>query len=209
MATAKTYSIDGKAKGQQDLSAAVFGVEVKGGSLHQNIKVYLANQRQGTHKVLGRSEVSGGGTKPFKQKGTGRARAGSNTSPLWEGGGVIFGPEPRDYTLKMPRKMRRQAITGALTAKATAERVMVIEQPVLDKPQTKTIAKMLAGMQVSGKKVLFLASGIDRNLELSCRNIAGLTYKRAALASAYEIMRADYLVMTPAGLKECEEVFGK
>ncbi len=209
MATAKKYSADGKAAGEQALSDALFAAEGKPYSLHQNVKVYLANQRQGTHDTLGRAEVSGGGAKPWKQKGTGRARSGSNTSPLWPGGGVTFGPQPRDYTLKLPKKVRRQAIKTALSAKAADGRVMVVDAPSLDKPQTKTVAQMLAGMNVAGARVLFLVSGVDKNLEMSCRNIPGLTYKRAALASAYDLVHSDYLVLTPAGLKECEEVWTK
>lgn len=209
MAKAKIYTLQGKQSGEQNLNDAVFGAEPKPFATHQNVKVYLANQRQGTHSTLTRAEVSGGGVKPFKQKGTGRARAGSNTSPLWPGGGIIFGPKPRDYRLNIPKKMKRNAIKTALTAKAAEDRVVVIDQIKLDKPQTKAIAAMLGEMKLLGSKILFLNSGLDRNLELSVRNIDKLSYKRASLASAYDIIHADYLVFTPAGLKECEEVFGK
>ncbi len=209
MATAKKYSVDGKAVGDQALSDALFGIEAKPYSLHQNVKTYLANQRQGTHDTLGRSEVSGGGAKPWKQKGTGRARSGSNTSPLWPGGGITFGPQPRDYTMKLQKKVKRQAIKTALSAKAADGKVMIVDQPKFEKPQTKVVARLLDEMKITGSKVLLLVSGVDKNFEMSCRNIQGLTYKRAALASAYDLVHAEYLVMTPAGLKECEEVFTK
>lgn len=209
MAKAKVYTLEGKQAGEQDLKDSVFAAEAKPFATHQNVKVYLANQRQGTHSTLTRAEVSGGGIKPFKQKGTGRARAGTNTSPLWPGGGIVFGPKPRDYRMSIPKKMRRNAIKTALSAKAAEDRVIVVDRLTFEKPQTKAVAKMLQEMKVLGSKILFLNSGIDRNLELSVRNISKLTYKRAALTSAYDIIHADYLLMTQAGLKECEEVFGK
>lgn len=209
MAKAKVYTLEGKQAGEQALNDNVFAAEAKPFATHQNVKVYLANQRQGTHSTLTRAEVSGGGIKPFKQKGTGRARAGTNTSPLWPGGGIVFGPKPRDYRMSIPKKMRRNAIKTALSAKAAEDRVIVVDKLSFDKPQTKVIAKMLTEMKVAGSKILFLNSGIDRNLELSVRNVAKLTYKRAALISAYDIIHADYLLMTQAGLKECEEVWGK
>ena len=209
MAKAKVYTLEGKQAGEQELKDSVFAAEAKPFATHQNVKVYLANQRQGTHSTLTRAEVSGGGIKPFKQKGTGRARAGTNTSPLWPGGGIVFGPKPRDYRMSIPKKMRRNAIKTALSAKAAEDRVIVVDRLTFEKPQTKAVAKMLQEMKVLGSKILLLNSGIDRNLELSVRNISKLTYKRAALTSAYDILNADYLLMTQAGLKECEEVFGK
>lgn len=209
MATAKKYSVDGKPVGDLTLSDALFAADGKPYSLHQNVKTYLANQRQGTHDTLGRSEVSGGGAKPWKQKGTGRARSGSNTSPLWPGGGITFGPQPRDYTMKLQKKVKRQAIKTALSTKAADGKILIVDQPKFDKPQTKIVARLLDEMKIAGTKVLLLVSGVDKNFEMSCRNIQGLTYKRAALASAYDLVHAEYLVMTPAGLKECEEVFTK
>ncbi len=209
MATAKVYTPTGQQTGEQNLSDKVFGTDPKLASVHQSIKRYLNNQRQGTHSTLTRAEVSGGGIKPFRQKGTGRARAGSNTSPLWPGGGQAFGPKPRDYETKIPRKVKRQAILAALTLKVREDKLRVVDALNLDKPQTKTIVKMLADLKINDGKVLFLYTGIDRNLELSCRNVPKLTYKRAALVTAYDVIGADYLLLTPNGLKECEEVFGK
>lgn len=199
----------GEQTGQRELADSLFGAEVKMFTIHQSIKTYLNNQRQGTHSTLTRSEVSGGGVKPWRQKGTGRARAGTNTSPLWEGGGIIFGPKPRDYTTKVTKKVRRSAIKSALTLKAKDDKVLVVDSLSLDKPQTKAIVAMLDQMQIAGNKILFLHSGIDRNLELSCRNVKRLIFKRAALTNAYDILWADYVLLTQTGLQECEEVFGK
>jgi large subunit ribosomal protein L4 len=209
MPTAKVYSLSGQQTGEQNLSEKLFNAQPKPSSIHQSIKRYLNNQRQGTHSTLTRAEVSGGGAKPWRQKGTGRARSGSSTSPVWSGGGRAFGPKPRDYDTKIPKKMKRQAVLAAFTLKVQDDRLLVVESPNLDKPQTKAIVKMLEELKITGNKILFLNSGIDRNLELSCRNVAKLTYKRASLASIYDIIGADYLILTPSGLKECEEVFGK
>jgi large subunit ribosomal protein L4 len=209
MATAKVYSSTGQQTGERPLSEKVFGVDPKVFTIHQSVKRYLNNQRQGTHSTLTRAEVSGGGIKPFRQKGTGRARAGSNTSPLWPGGGQAFGPKPRDYDTKMPRKMKRQAILAAFTLKLREDKLMIVDSLGMDKPRTQSVVKMLADLKIGGSKVLFLNTGIDRNLELSCRNVPKLTYKRACLVTAYDIIGADYLLLTPNGLQECEEVFGK
>lgn len=209
MAMVKVYTLAGQQSGERSVSDKVFGVEVKPGTIHQSIKRYLNNQRQGTHSSLTRAEVSGGGVKPFRQKGTGRARAGSNTSPIWVGGGQAFGPKPRDYDTKIPRRIVRQAINSALTLKAKDEKLFLIDQVTFEKPQTKTIAKLLGELKIAESKILFLISGIDRNLELSCRNVPRLVYKRASLASAYDIVAADYVLMTANGVQECEEVFGK
>ncbi len=209
MASAKLYTMAGDQQGTQELSDAVFASEVKPYSIHQAIKAYLNNQRQGTNSSLTRAEVSGGGARPWRQKGTGRARAGTNRSPLWEGGGIIFGPKPRDYTTRIPKKMRRRALKSALTMKAQEERVFVIRTQDLEKPRTKSVVELLEKMEIAGSRILFLNTGIDRNLELSCRNIPKFNYKRAATASVYDIVGADYVVLTEDGLKECEEVFSK
>ena len=209
MATAKIFSSTGEQTGEQQLSEKLFGAPAKPFRLHQDVKAYLANQRQGTHSTLTRAEVAGGGVKPWRQKGTGRARVGTIRSPIWEGGGVAFGPKPRDYRKRIPKKMKRQALAAAFTLKAKENRLLVIEAPQLEKPRTKAIAEMLAALKLTGKKVLLLHEGKDSHLPLSCRNIPGVTYRRAALANTYELLLADYLLVTPAGLKECEEVFAK
>ncbi len=209
MATAKLYSTTGEQTGEQQLSDKLFGAPAKPFRLHQYIKAYLANQRQGTHSTLTRAEVRGGGAKPWRQKGTGRARAGTIRSPIWEGGGVAFGPKPRDYRKRLPKKMKRQALAAAFTLKAKEQRLLVVEEPQLEKPRTRVIADWLAALKLSGKKVLILHEGRDTQLPLSCRNIPGVKYRRAGLANAYDLLEADYLLVTPAGLRECEEVFAK
>jgi large subunit ribosomal protein L4 len=209
MASAKLYSMAGDEQGTQDLADDLFASEVKPYSVHQAVKAYLNNQRQGTNSTLGRSDVRGGGAKPWRQKGTGRARAGTNRSPLWEGGGVIFGPKPRDYTTRIPKRMRRRALKSAFTMKAQEERVLVVKAEDLEKPRTRTVVDMLEKMEIAGSRVLFLNTGVNRNLELSCRNIPKFSYKRANQANVYDILGADYVLMTPEGLKECEEVFAK
>ena len=209
MATAKIFSSSGEQTGEQQLSDKLFGAPAKPFRLHQYVKTYLANQRQGTHSTLTRAEVRGGGAKPWRQKGTGRARVGTIRSPIWEGGGVAFGPKPRDYRKQLPKKMKRQAIAAAFTLKAKEDRLLVIEEPQLEKPRTKTIANLLATLKLTNKKVLLLHEGKDSLLPLSCRNLPGVKYRRAALANAYELLEAEYLLVTPAGLKECEEVFCK
>jgi len=209
MASAKVYSHDGQQTGEQQLSDNLFAAPIRPFRVHQSIKTYLANQRQGTHSTKTRSEVSGGGSKPWRQKGTGRARAGTNSSPIWIGGGRIFGPKPRSYYSKLPRKMKRQALKSAFTLKAKEDRLMVVGLPELEKPSTKTVAQMLGNLNLRDRKVLILNEGRNISLERSCRNIPNVKYKRAALASTYDLLKADYLLMSPSGLKECEEVFGK
>jgi large subunit ribosomal protein L4 len=209
MATAKVYSASGEQTGERALPDKLFEAPVKPYRVHQYVKTYLANQRQGTQSTLTRAEVRGGGGKPWRQKGTGRARVGTIRSPLWEGGGVIFAPKPRDYYSRVPKKMKRQALVSAFTMKAKEDRLMVVEEPQLDKPKTGTMVKLFNSLQIAGKRVLLLHEGRSNNLELSCRNIPGVTCKRAALANTYDIVAADYLLITEAGIKECEEVFGK
>lgn len=209
MATAKVYSQSGEVTGEKQLSEKVFAASVKPFRVHQYVKNYLSNQRQGTHSTLGRSEVRGGGAKPWRQKGTGRARSGTNRSPLWAGGGVVFGPKPRSYYSKLPKKVRRQAINSAFTLKAKEDRLLIVEPPTLEKPQTKAVVQMLTGLKINGKKVLILHDGVDNHLFLSCRNIPGVKYRQAALANAYDLLEADFLLLTPSGLDKCEEVFGK
>jgi large subunit ribosomal protein L4 len=209
MATAKVYTQSGQVTGERQLADKVFAAPVKPFRVQQYVKNYLANQRQGTHATRGRSEIRGGGAKPWRQKGTGRARAGTSRSPLWTGGGIIFGPQPRSYYSRLPKKIKRQAIKAAFTLKAKEERLVVVEPPQFEKPQTRVVVQMLKDLQIQGKKILLLSDGVDDNLRLSCRNIKGMKYSHAALANAYDLIEADYLLLTPAGLDKCEEVFGK
>jgi large subunit ribosomal protein L4 len=209
MVKAKKVTSSGASAGDVELNSKVFESEPRDFQVHQYIKSYLRNQRQGTHCTKTRADVRGGGAKPWRQKGTGRARAGSNSSPIWVGGGRAFGPKPRDYYRNIPKRLKRQAIYSAFSMKAVDERVLVIEDLQLEKPRTKTVVEFLAGLELYGKKVLILNEGINKNLELSCRNIPGVIYSRARLVNAYNLINADYLLLTESALKEVEEVFAK
>ncbi len=203
----KVYNQEGVAVGSVELNDAVFGIEPNEAVVHQYITNYRARQRQGTHETKTRSDVSGGGKKPWKQKGTGRARAGTIRSPLWRGGGIVFGPHPRSYGYEFPRKMKRLAIQSAFSAKAKAEKIMVLDKIELSAIKTKAMAGMLGKLQVAGKKCLILDEGINQNATLSLRNIPRVTYCRASLANGYELLYADVIIMTKAGLEKVHEVF--
>lgn len=209
MAKAKKISSTSGSSSEVELNAQVFDFEPKSYQVHQYIKSFLRNQRQGTHSTKNRAEVRGGGAKPWRQKGTGRARSGSNTSPVWVGGGRAFGPRPRDYYGNIPKKIKHQALCSAFTLKANDEKIIVIDDMQMEKPRTKTMVEFLDGMELYGKKVLILNEGINKNFELSCRNIPGVAYMRARLVNAYHLLNADYLLMTESALKTVEEVFAK
>ncbi len=189
------------------LNESLFGVEPNPALVHQYVVNYLANQRQGTAASKGRSEVSGGGTKPWRQKGTGRARAGSIRSPLWRGGGIIFGPQPRNYTRNLPRRMKRGALISAFSDKALHDNIRVIENLELGAVKTKNMATIIDKLGLQTKKCLILDEGENRNLILSVRNLQKVTYLRAPLANAFEVVHADIVLFTKAGLKKVEEVF--
>ncbi|NLG16510.1 MAG: 50S ribosomal protein L4 [Fibrobacter sp.] len=191
---AKLYQQDGTVKGQIDLPEAVFGAEVNESLLHQVVTQYLANQRQGTAKTKTRAEVSGGGRKPWRQKGTGRARAGSNTSPVWVRGGKAHGPEPRDYYSLIPKKMRRLALTSALSSRAKDEKVLVVESISCQEPKTKTIVDMLKALSVSGKKNLLIIEKEGKNVFLSGRNIKDLEIRPVAEINAYDILSNENII---------------
>jgi len=203
----KVYNQEGAEVGSVPLNESLFGVEPNPALVHQYVVNYLANQRQGTAASKGRSEVSGGGTKPWRQKGTGRARAGSIRSPLWRGGGIIFGPQPRNYTRNLPRRMKRGALISAFSDKALHDNIRVIENLELGAVKTKNMATIIDKLGLQTKKCLILDEGENRNLILSVRNLQKVTYLRAPLANAYEVVHADIVLFTKAGLKKVEEVF--
>ena len=204
---AKVYNQEGKEVGSVELNPDVFGVEPNEAVVHQYIVNYLARQRQGTAKTKTRSDVQGGGRKPWRQKGTGRARAGTIRSPLWRGGGTVFGPQPRSYGNKLPRKMKKLALKSIFSDKAASERIRVLDQIQLEGPKTKTIAGLVDNLELTGKKLLVLHEGRDDNLMLSCRNLPKVKYCRAALANGYDVLNADVVVFTKAGLEKVGEVF--
>jgi len=203
------YDKDGTQKEAFQLDQRLFGQKVNLSVMHQYVKAYLANQRQGTAKAKNRREVSGGGAKPWRQKGTGRARAGSNTSPVWVGGGRAFPPTPRDYRTGVPRKMKRQALLSGLSAAASENRIKIIEEVVLEAPKTKIMALLLDRLGVAGSKVLFLTEGKDENLRKSCSNLKGLMHKRACLVNPYDLLTCDFVVLTRNALDSLTEVFAK
>ena len=203
----KVYNEDGAEVGSVELKPEIFEVEPNEAVVHQYVVNYLARQRQGTADTKGRAEVSGGGKKPWRQKGTGRARAGTTRSPLWRGGGTVFGPEPRDYGSKFPKQMKRLAIKSVLSSKAKSDKIRVIDQIKFDAPKTKNVAGMLGKLEISGRKCLILDEGRNDKLTLSCRNLQKVTYGRAALANGYELLNADVIVLTKAGLEKMHEVF--
>jgi len=203
----KVYNQEGKEIGTVELKPEVFGVEPNESVVHQYIVNYLARQRQGNAATKTRKDVRGGGRKPWRQKGTGRARAGTIRSPLWRGGGIVFGPHPRSYGSNFPKKMRRLALRSVFSDKALSERIKIIEDLKLGEIKTKKIDSIMANLDLAGKKCLILDEGENKNLVLSCRNLDMVLYCRAGLANGYDIINADYLLFTKAGLEKVEEVF--
>ncbi len=203
----KVYNQDGAEVGSVELKPEVFEIEPNEAVVHQYVVNYLARQRQGTADTKGRSEVSGGGKKPWRQKGTGRARAGTTRSPLWRGGGTVFGPEPRTYGSKFPKQMKRLAIKSVLSSKAKENQIKVLDQISFDAPKTKNVTGMLGKLELTGRKCLILDEGRNDKVTLSCRNLRKVVYGRAALANGYDLLNADVIVLTKAGLEKMHEVF--
>ncbi len=209
MTTAKGFNAKGEAGADVELPAALFDQQVNEHLLHQAVRAYLANQRHGTHKVKSRVEVSGGGRKPWKQKGTGRARSGSNTSPIWVGGGRAHGPEPHGYRIDLPKKQRRLALTSALSLKAREAKVAILEDPGFDAPKTRAVAELLRKIGLEGSKTLLVTGGHDENLWKSCRNLARLKSTLANQVHPYALLDCDTVVFTKSGLERLTEVFAR
>ncbi|MBU2501341.1 50S ribosomal protein L4 [bacterium] len=210
MATAKLYSGSGDQKGTVDLPASLFEQPVNRQALYEAVRNFLANRRQGTHDTQTRAEVSATSAKMYRQKGTGRARAGSVASPVRVGGGVAFGPHPRDYSYVLPRKIKRVALKSALSDRANHDRVAVVEALTVDAPRTRTMAALLKAMGLPGRHTLVVlpAGGAADNLYKSFRNLNGVRVLRADELNAYTILWADNLVFTADALDGAEEVFG-
>jgi large subunit ribosomal protein L4 len=208
MATANLYSGAGEAKGTVDLPAALFEQPIHRQALYEAVRNYLANKRQGTHDTKTRAEVKASNAKLYRQKGTGRARAGSAGSPTRIGGGVAFGPHPRDYGYTLPRKIKRKALMSALSDRAESERVSVIEDFEMDKPQTRTLAKIFQAMDLKGRHTLLVLDPEGDEIYLSARNLQGVRVLRSNELNAYTILWADNLVFTQKALSGAEEVFG-
>ena len=205
MIEALHYSPAGaKREGKFALPAEMFDGTVNEDVLHQAVKVYLNNQRQGTAKTKGRSEVSGGNQKPWKQKGTGRARQGSTRAPHWRGGGIVFGPQPRDYTTGIPKKVRQLARRSALNARAREENLLVVERLAFDAPKTRRLAELLGKVGAEEAKVLVLTNGHNPNVYLSGRNLPTVQVMNYADASAYDILWSEKVVVEEAALTGVE-----
>ncbi len=188
-----------------ELPAAIFGVAVKPHLLQEVVRMQLASRRQGTADSKGRSEVSGGGKKPWRQKGTGRARAGSTRSPLWRHGGTVFGPHPRDYSFRVPKAVRRQALCSALTAKAQAGAVRLLESLSLEKPSTKAMRGVLTALGAQGRALVVLP-GRDEVVEKSVRNLPGVRVLTVQGLNVYDVLKAETLILTPEGVHTLQEV---
>ena len=197
---------EGEKVGDIELNPAVFAVEISTASMHQMVVSYLAAQRQGTHSTLKRGEVRGGGRKPWRQKGLGRARAGSTRSPIWRGGGVTFGPKPRDYRFKTHRQVRRLAIRSALSSKILEENVIIIDDIALDAPKTKDIQRILGNLNVQ-RKALIVTGEPQRNVYLSARNLPGVQVTFGATINVYDLLLHDKLILTKGAVARIEEVF--
>ena len=203
-ATARVYDRDGKESGQVDLPEAVFSVPVNAAVLHQAVRRQLANDRQGTHDTKTRGEVSGGGKKPWKQKGTGHARQGSTRAPQWRHGGTVFGPHPHSYEQKMPRKQRRLAIRAALSVKSQDDAVRVVEEIALEAPKTRVIAGLFDQLG-AGARTLFVIPEHDLMLEKSTRNLAGVKTILAQNLNPTDVLTADTIIFTRSALTQVEE----
>lgn len=199
------FNQTGSQVGEIELNDTVFGIEPNNHVMFEAVVMQRASLRQGTHKTKIRSEVAGGGRKPWKQKGTGRARQGSIRSPQWRGGGTVFGPVPRSYSYKLPKKVRRLAIKSALSSKVQAENILVLESLAFEAPKTKEFTNVLKGLSVN-TKALIVTAGLEENVALSARNIPGVTVVAADGINVLDVLNHDKLIMTKAAVEKIEEV---
>ncbi|ACJ32490.1 50S ribosomal protein L4 [Anoxybacillus sp. LAT_35] len=199
------YNQNGENIGEIELNDAVFGIEPNKHVLFEAVIMQRASLRQGTHKTKNRAEVSGGGRKPWRQKGTGRARQGSIRSPQWRGGGVVFGPVPRSYSYKLPKKVRRLAIKSALSSKVLENSIVVLDNLTLEAPKTKEMVKILNNLSVD-RKALIVTADANENVILSARNIPGVTVVTASGINVLDVLNHDKLVITKAAVEKVEEV---
>ena len=206
MLKTNVYDMSGKQVGEIELSEAVFGVEVNQSVVHDVVKNHLANTRQGTQSALTRAEVSGGGRKPWRQKGTGRARQGSTRAPQWTHGGIVFAPTPRDYSYTLNKKAKRLALKSVLSAKVAEQNLVVIDAIKMEAPKTKDFAAFLAAVGADTKALVVTAEA-DTLVVKSGRNIPGVQVTFANLINVYDILNANKLVVDQAALRKIEEVF--
>ncbi len=199
------YNIAGKSIGEVELQESIFGIEPNASVLHTVVKAYLANQRQGTQSSLTRAEVRGGGIKPWKQKGSGRARQGSTRSPQWRHGGVVFAPKPRDYRMNLNKKVKRIALKSALSSKVIEKNLIVYDALNIAAPKTREMVKALSALEI--KKALIVLADKNETVERAARNIPNVKTIFVGTLNAYEILKYDTLVLTEDSLKKIEEVY--
>lgn len=207
MTKVSVLSQTGASVGEIELNDAIFGIEPNEAVLFDAVIAQRASLRQGNHKVKNRSEVAGGGRKPWRQKGTGRARQGSIRSPQWRGGGIVFGPTPRSYSYKLPKKVRRLALKSALSAKVLEQNFVVLDALNLDAPKTKDFAAILKALEIN-KKALFVTAELNENAALSARNIPGVTVLTATGINVLDLLGHDKVVFTKDAVNKVEEVLG-
>ena len=205
MANVSVYNIEGKEVGSIELNDAVFGVELNEHLVHMAVVNQLANNRQGTQSAKTRSEVSGGGRKPWRQKGTGHARQGSTRSPQWTGGGVVFAPKPRDYSFKMNKKEKRAALCSALSSKVAESQIIVLDEFKLDEIKTKKFVEVMNNLKAS--KALVVLEGENKNVVLSGRNIPTVKVTATNEINTYDVLKYETLVVTKAAVEKLEEVY--
>lgn len=207
MPKVQVVNMQGAPVGEIELSEMIYGIEPNVSVMHSVVVAQLANARVGTSSTLGRSEVRGGGRKPWRQKGTGRARAGTIRSPLWRGGGVVFGPKPRDYSKKVPKKVKRLALCSALSSKVNENNLIVVDDLKFDAPKTKDMVKFLEAIKVNSK-ALVVTEGSNKNVQLSARNIQGVKTASAESINVVDLLKHDVLVISKQAVIKTEEVYG-
>lgn len=200
------FDMTGKSVGEMTLSDAIFGIEPNTSVMHAAVVNYLANQRQGTQSTLTRSEVSGGGRKPWKQKGTGRARQGSTRAPQWTHGGIALGPKPRDYSYELPKKVKRLALKSAFSAKVAGNDMIVVDNIAVDSYKTKTVVEMLSNLGAD-KKALIVMPEVDTKLIKSAANIPGVKTALVNTINVYDILNCDKFIVAKSALEKIEEVY--
>jgi large subunit ribosomal protein L4 len=208
--TLEILKIDGKPSGKKiKLDETIFGIQPNDHAIYLSVKAFLANQRQGTHKAKERSEVRGGGKKPWRQKGRGTARAGTIRSPLWIGGGTIFGPRPRDYRQKLPQKVKQLARRSALSYKVKDEQLIVVEDFTFEKPKSKDFISMMNALNLNGKKILLLTGYNDTNVYKSGRNVKKVSVMEARKASTYDILNNQLLILQKSAVDAIKKTFAE
>lgn len=201
------YDANGAQVGEIDLNEDIFGIEPNKAVLYEFVKMQLANKRTGNASTKTRAEVRGGGKKPWRQKGTGRARVGSSRNPVWKGGGIVFGPKPRDYSYKLPRKVRRLALKSALSSKVKGNTLVVVDELLMNEPKTKDMVKILSSLNVNQNNTLVVTSNDDINVSKSARNIPGIKPIKADFINVYDVLKYDTLLITKDAVARIEEVF--